>query len=412
MLNRKTLKKAITTLLILTAGVAGVSSEASAASHKYKAKDRRTCAVAVAGQVGCLAIKRTVSVNGIVPRAATPKALVEPNGKSVFGLKALRQAYGVSALGQKSNTIAVVDAYHSESAFSDLNAYRATWGYAPLTNCSSGAATGTQCFSQLTQNGQSSTGPTTDEGWAQETVLDLEMATAMCPNCSLTVVEASTAAFDDFNTAVAEASNQPGVIAISNSYGGPEASEADYPAYEAAYQKGIAVTASAGDSGYGVESPASFRHVIAVGGTSLYVTAKGKYLSEAAWSGSGSGCAKGPAAEWQLTSVTHCSGKAIADISAVANPATGVAVLFNGQWLIFGGTSASAPIIAGILAVKHSYGVPGSNSVSAGQLIWNNGAKLHDVSSGTNGSCRKFCKSAKGWDGPTGLGSPRGTSGF
>ena len=329
---------------------------------------------------------------------------MEPNGTAVFGAKALRQAYGNSALGSKSYTIAIVDAYHSETALSDLNTYRATWGYRPLGSCSGGV----QCFTQLHQDGSASTGSTTDEGWAQETVLDLEMATAMCPNCSLAVIEASTAAFSDFNSAVETASSLPGVIAISNSYGGPEVSESDYPAYEAANQKGIAVVASAGDSGYAVESPASFQHVIAVGGTSLYVSTNGRYASESAWAGSGSGCARGPAPEWQDASVTHCSGKAIADVSAVANPATGVAVLYNGQWIIFGGTSASAPIIAGILAAKHNYGV----EVSGGQWIWNHRSSLHDVTSGVNGSCRLFCKSIKGWDGPTGLGTPKGSGAF
>jgi subtilase family serine protease len=404
MLKRKTTTKVFAATLTLI-GLIGASSANAASSHgHYVATDHHSCTVAKPGLAGCLAIHRTVSVNGITPRAASPRALVEPNGKAVFGASALRQAYGVNLLGSQGNTIAIVDAYHAETALTDLNTYRATWGYSPLVSCSKGLP----CFTQLHQNGSEASGATTDEGWAQETVLDLEMATAMCPNCSLTVVEANTADFADFNDAVDLASSLPKVIAISNSYGGPEVSESDYPAYESAYQKGIAVVASSGDSGFGVESPASFQHVIAVGGTTLAVTDRGTYQSESAWAGAGSGCSRGSAPEWQLASLTHCSGKAVADVSAVANPATGVAVMYNGQWMIFGGTSASAPLIAGILAARHNYG----QSVSAGKWIWDHRNSLHDIANGANGACRKFCKSVKGWDGPTGLGSPRGTIGF
>jgi subtilase family serine protease len=408
MLKRKIGLKLLVAGLGMALVIAG-SGVASAAGHRLKAADHRSCSVAAEGSVGCLAIRRTVSVNGIVPRASSPRALIEPNGQGVFGAKALRKAYGITALGSATRTVAVVDAFHAATALSALNAYRAAWGFAPLAACGSGSG---QCFSQITQDGSSSTGNTTDDGWAQETVLDVEMATAMCPNCSIAVVEASTAAFADFNTAVGTASNLPGVVAISNSYGGPEVSESSYGAYESAYQKGIAVVASAGDSGFGVESPASFQHVIAAGGTSLYVSASGSYSSESAWSGSGSGCARGPAPEWQLAALTHCAGKAIADVSAMANPATGVAVFYDGQWLIFGGTSASSPIIAGILAVKHNYGVAANGFKSAGQVIWDNRALLHDVTQGSNGSCRNYCKSQKGWDGPSGLGSPSGTRSF
>ena len=392
--------------MVLVALVAAAPT-ASASAKKLKAIDHHSCQVAAAGNVGCLAIHRTVTVNGVTPQVASPKALVEPNGKSVFGAKALRKAYGITALGLGSRTIAIVDAYHAGSALSDLNTYRTTFGFSPIPACSGGSG---QCFSQLRSDGSQASGQTTDEGWAQETLLDIEMATAMCPNCSIAVVEATTAAFQDFNDAVNLASSLPGVIAISNSYGGPEVSESDYPAYEAAYQRGIAVVASAGDSGFGVESPASFQHVIAVGGTSLFVNASGNYSAEEAWRGSGSGCARGPAPDWQVG--TGCSGKAIADVAAVADPATGVAVFYNGQWLIFGGTSASAPIIAGLLALKHNYGQPGSTLPTAGQYIWQHKSALHDVVSGSNGTCKKYCKSIVGWDGPTGLGTPKGSLGF
>jgi hypothetical protein len=380
-----------------------------------RAVDRHTCAPARAGRVGCLAIRRTLTFDGISQLASGPRQLIQPNGQNVFGMTALRKAYGISASGSAGHVIAIIDAFHSGSAFSDLNGYRATWGFDRLLNCSrlsASAASGEQCFRQLHQDGSPSTGGTDDAGWAQETVLDVEMATAMCPGCSITVVEAASTSFADFNAAVELAASLPGVVSISNSYGGPETTEGKLQGYEHAYQAGIAVVASSGDSGYGVESPASFEHVIAVGGTSLFVDGKGTWSRELAWSGAGSGCAMGRAPIWQDSLMTHCPGKANTDVSAVADPATGVAVLYDGQWAIFGGTSASAPIIAGLFALKHNFGKPGSTRGTAGEYLWAHSGSLHDVDSGTNGNCRLFCTAVTGWDAPTGLGTPNGTGGF
>jgi len=409
----------------LTAGVlllglfntdaAGAMPAPPAPKPVSKAVDRHTCAEAKAGRVGCLAIRRTITVNGFSPRAVRPSALVQPNGQAVFGMTALRKAYGISASGSANRVIAIIDAFHAGSAFSDLNGYRSAFGFDGLTNCtrmSAAAAAGQQCFRQLRQDGSPSTGDTQDVGWAQETVLDVEMATAMCPGCSITVIEAASTSFADFNVAVELAAKQAGVVAISNSYGGPESTEGRLQGYEHAYQAGIAVVASSGDSGYGVESPASFEHVIAVGGTSLSVDTKGAWSGETAWSGAGSGCAMGRAPSWQDSSMTHCPGKANADVSAVADPATGVAVLYDGQWAVFGGTSASAPIIAGLFALKHNFGKAGSSRGTAGEYLWAHSGSLRDVDSGSNGNCRFFCTADTGWDAPTGLGTPNGTGGF
>jgi len=398
----------------LLAGSGGGALSASAAS-KVVAVDKHSCASARVGRVGCLAIRRTLVIGGVAAHASSPSQLIEPNGRSVFGMTALRKAYGIRALGSPKHVIAIVDAFHSGTALRDLNVYRDTFGAAAIADCSKSSAavalrnavsSGTPCFRQVDQRGVASTGETTDVGWAQETELDLEMASAVCPNCSLTVVEAASPSFIDFNQAVALASTLAGVVAISNSYGGPEVSEAKLMAYETAYSAGIAVVASSGDSGYGVQSPASFQHVIAVGGTSLSVDSKGFYSGERAWSGAGSGCSVGAAPEWQDNTLTHCSGKAIADVSAVADPATGVAVFYDGQWAVFGGTSASAPIVAGLFALKSNYGISGS----AGSLLWSHADSLRDVVDGANGTCRWFCSSTEGWDGPPQLGSAHLTS--
>ena len=210
-------------------------------------------------------------------------------------------------------------------------------------------------------------------------------------------------------TAVNYAASQ-GVSAISNSYGGSDSAQTS--AYN---HPGIAITASTGDAGYGVESPASYDSVIAVGGTSLSrASGTSRGWSETAWSGAGSGCSTQNAKPSWQTSATQCSGKANADVSAVADPNTGVAVYdstpYQGYsgWQVYGGTSASSPIIASV------YTMAGNLSGYPASYTWAHATGLNDVTSGSNGSCSTsvWCHSGTGWDGPTGLGTPNGTSSF
>jgi subtilase family serine protease len=174
------------------------------------------------------------------------------------------------------------------------------------------------------------------------------------------------------------------------------------------------ITASSGDSGYGVEYPAASKYVVSAGGTSLTRTSSGGW-SESAWSGAGSGCsADDSAPAWQATWATKCSNKAVADVSADADPNTGVAVYdsFRYQglsgWLVFGGTSVASPIIASVYALA-------GNAATNPQGNLNTGT-LNDITSGSNGNCPSatslWCTAGTGWDGPTGLGSPNGTGAF
>jgi subtilase family serine protease len=251
--------------------------------------------------------------------------------------------------------------------------------------------------------------PTEDEGWAQETALDIEMASAICPHCSILLVEAKTASMANFDRAVSVAGAFKGVKSISNSYGGFDNSEAKYQSYSNAAANGIAVVASSGDTGYGASAPASYASVIAVGGTSLHVDDRGRWASETAWSKGGSGCSSyNQPAAWQNTAATSCNGKLSADVAAVADPATGVAVAFEGGWYTFGGTSVASPLIAGMYAIGPDFGD------SAGAFTTANSNKLHDVTDGSNGRCevQSWCNARTGWDGPTGLGTPIGADAF
>jgi len=315
----------------------------------------------------------------------------------------LRSAYKITSTGSSSYTVAVVDAYGYPNAEADLNTYRAKYGLGACT-------TANGCFRKVNQSGGTGSYPALNVGWAQEAALDLDMVSAMCPSCHILLVEGNSDLVSDLaaatNTAAALNAN-----AISNSYGLTESSSLN--GYENAYNHpGIAVTVSSGDSGYGVQFPANSAHVTAVGGTSLSAASNSRGWSETAWSGAGSGCSAIVAKpSWQTDKL--CSRRTVADVSAVADPNTGVSVYgptssTASGWMIFGGTSVAAPLIAGV------YGANGG-SANYGADPYAHVGNLFDVTSGNNGrSCGRtyFCTAGVGYDGPTGLGTPNGPAAF
>jgi subtilase family serine protease len=333
-----------------------------------------------------------VPLNGKVNPAA-----VTPSG---YGPADLRSAYNITSSGT-TTTIAIVDAYGYNNAESDLATYRAQYGLPACT-------TANGCFRKIDQNGGTNY-PRMDTGWAQEQALDLDMASAMCPNCHILLVQATSATYGNLAAAVRTAAATAGVTVISNSYGG---SETGSTGYETSYnQPGKAVTVSTGDSGYGVQFPASSPHVIAVGGTHLVRASNARGWAETAWSAGGSGCST-VYAKPSFQSDPLCTKRMEADVSAVGDPNTGVAVYGpvnrnNSGWMVFGGTSVSAPLIGGI------YGSTGHTPTGAATIYANSG-QLNDVTSGTNGSCggTYFCTAGPGYDGPTGLGTPNGPGPF
>ena len=320
---------------------------------------------------------------------------------SGYGPSDLRSAYNITSSGS-GTTIAIVDAYGYPNAESDLATYRAQYGLPACT-------TANGCFKKLNQSGQQGNYPRANTGWSQESALDLDMASAMCPSCKLILVEASSTSYASLGAAVRTAGAQPGVTVISNSYGG---SESGTSGYESAYnQPGKAVTVSTGDSGYGVQFPASSPNVIAVGGTSLTRANNSRGWTETAWTSGGSGCST-VYGKPSFQSDPLCTMRMEADVSAIGDPNTGVAVYgpasgTRSAWLVFGGTSVAAPLVGGI------YGNSGHKPTGA-SAIYANKASLNDVTSGSNGSCggTYFCTAGAGYDGPTGNGTPNGTTAF
>ncbi len=239
------------------------------------------------------------------------------------------------------------------------------------------------------------------------------MASAICPNCHIILVEANTASNANLATAENEAITL-GANVVSNSYGGRESGSSN-SSYN---HPGHIITASAGDSGYGASQPCSYSTVVCIGGTSLRTANNGRGWTETAWSGTGSGCsAYVSKPSWQTDK--GCTKRSESDVSADADPNTGVAVYdsyaYQGYqgWLVFGGTSVSSPVIASVYALAGNAG-----SEDYAQSIWVAGgtAALNDVTSGSNGRCstkyRYICTAGVGYDGPTGWGTPNGVSAF
>jgi hypothetical protein len=232
----------------------------------------------------------------------------------------------------------------------------------------------------------------------------------------------------DFGTAVNTAAKF-GASSVSMSYQYPSDSVVEFgQAGRDLFHPGVAVLASSGDGGYEGDQhggwPANLPWVVSVGGTSLFQTADG-YVDNV-WAGAGSGCETDlPGAIGAPASVNAvCGGhRASSDVSAVADPGTGVAVYdtyapFSGQplnWITVGGTSASSPFVAGLYARGgHLSQVIGPNTMYNAPA-----GAFTDVTFGQNApvrSCKPaeiaLCNAGKGWDGPTGVGVPNGLAGF
>lgn len=383
-------------------------------SSTSAANVQAACPAATPGNAQCFALRRT-DIRSIPGSAMTPFTV--PSG---YGPADIQSAYNLpSATAGTGMTVAVVDAFDLPTAEADLAAYRTQYG---LPACTVANA----CFQKVNQNGLTSPLPAPDAGWGTEIALDIDMVSAACPNCNILLVEANSNSYANLTTAVDTAASM-GAMAVSNSYGGPEFS--GQTSLDSHYNHpGVAVTVSTGDCGYdcsgnfiGVSWPASSPNVVAVGGTNLTHDASTRGWTESAWGvalsgqGAGSGCSLYESKpSWQHdASCTNCMN---ADVSAVADPATGVAVYDNGAWIVVGGTSASSPIIAGVYALA---GLPGAGSYPASYLYADT-ADLYDVTSGNNnvwGSqiicpVTYYCNGVTGYDGPTGLGTPNGVHAF
>ena len=333
-----------------------------------------------------------------------------------------QQAYDLSYLSETAGTtttIAIVDAFDDPTAASDLAAYRSEFGLSPCTSDSG-------CFNEYDQTGGTNYPTGTNTDWELETSIDLDAVSALCPNCHIDLIEANSDQVTDLAAAQAEAGSLPGVTVISDSW---DVSLSGWNAREFASSgqysfPGITTIAASGDYGYpgahNNDFPAALPDVTAAGGTTLVPASTNgvqnvREFTETAWSGAGSGCnfaVTKPA--WQTD--TGCKGRSYSDVSADADPETGMQVYDSANpgnpWVVAGGTSLASPLIAAYYAVIGSAGQGPS-------WPYLNASALNDPSTGSNNnyngsgnSCTAtlsyICNSGPGYDGPTGVGSISG----
>jgi subtilase family serine protease len=435
----RTLKAAAALAMIVTAAAATVATAATAApgsAHPASTAaagpttapytPRTACDAPEPGTAACLAlIDGGFPARLLTARAANPGATTPPRPYTATDLQA---AYRLpSALLGARQTIAIVDAYDDPNAAADLAAYRQANG---LPACYAAFP----CFTKVNQDGAAGPLPPPDAGWAVEESTDVDMASAICPNCKIVLVEADDDTIANLGAAENEAVKL-GAGVIANSYGGPE-QDGEAALCQDYYQHpGVAITVSSGDDGFGVSIPAACGSVIAVGGTTLYRSATARGWSENAWSlemnqaesdseylgmGPGSGCSAYIAKPaWQHDPL--CGNRTVADVSAVADPFTPVAVYDSYTepgWIAVGGTSVAAQIIGGVYALAGN-----AAAINPGAYLYGHASQLNDVTTGSpvtstaggaNGFCggSYLCTPGPGYDGPTGLGTPDGIGAF
>lgn len=371
------------------------------------------------GPVHSLALSEHHDAPGVMH--SNGHALTDEHGRILFASSPtgwtpddLRSAYKLPSSGGSGKTIAIVDPYDDPSAEADLAVYRAQFGLPPCT-------TANGCFRKVNQDGKSSPLPSTtpDAGcasfdWQFEISLDLDMASAGCPDCNIVLVEANHCYLSDLGAAEITAVRL-GAKVVSNSWSGNEADAYVDAATDAMYfnHPGVSIFVSSGDGGFnaGPQYPASSQYVTAVGGTTLHkdlLSFRG--WNEIVWGGAlssqgaGSGCSQfNPKPSWQKD--LFCGKRMVADVAAVAKD---VAVYdsYNGGggWTTAIGTSVAAPLVAAIYAVT-------GNEAAGPSLPYTKRGAFFDVIFGSTGVCLLwpyYCAASLGYDGPTGIGTPNG----
>ena len=351
-----------------------------------------------------------------------------PNG---YTPQQIRAAYEIdnitfgSIVGDGAGqTIAIVDAYDdpdlvdsSSPAFpsSDLAQFDQAFG---LPNPPD--------FQKLNEYGSAGSLPGIDPAgagnplgnWELEEALDVEWAHAIAPGAGIVLIETNSDAGGDMYTGVTTAAGLAGVSVVSMSWGssefaGEQSFDSDFTTPSG--HQGVTFVASTGDNGAPGEYPAYSPNVVAAGGTTLSLGADGSYNGEVAWSDGGGGISYYENEPVYQQGVQSTGKRTIPDVSFDANPSTGVAIYdsYNGTsadpWEVIGGTSVSAPCLAGLIAIANQGRVIAGGTTLDGPsqtlpaLYCMPSSDYNDVTSGSNGSFA----AGPGYDETTGLGTPR-----
>jgi subtilase family serine protease len=348
---------------------------------------------------------------------ATPAGYSSPVGytpaqlRHAYGFDQISFNYGAVAADGSDQTIAIVDAYDDPNIASDLKAFDTQFGLSDPT------------FTKVAQDG-STKYPAGNAKWATEIALDVEWAHAIAPKANILLVEANSAGKGDLFTAVNYARNQPGVVAVSMSWGAGEwSSETSYDSYftTPAGHVGVTFLAATLDAGayihyhdiveYFAAYPAMSPNVVAVGGTNLALDSSDNILSEDGSSGSGGGISlyeSQPGFQrWIGTSPAH---RTTPDVSYNMDAGVPVYDSYNdplNPWFGVGGTSAGTPQWAALVAIadqgralKGLAALDGPNQTLP--LLYSlQGLDYHDITTGNNGYA-----AGPGYDLVTGIGTP------
>ena len=306
-----------------------------------------------------------------------------------------------------SRAIAIVDAFDNPTVLADLQAYSAQFGL-PAPNAANFQivfATGTR--------------PARDDGWGLEIALDVQMAHAMAPKAKVILVEAASNSFFDLFQAERVAANlvaAAGGGQVSNSWGSDEfAGETSAASTTPFVKNKVVFFASTGDADV-TSYPAVLPQLVAAGGTTVRRDASGKLLTPAksTWNEAGAGKSSlvaRPAFQAPVAGVVGTK-RGIADLSAAANPATGVWVRFRGSWFSVGGTNVSSPLLAGIANLAGHFA---ANTAAEQALIYGHlgtGAFRDIKNTASNCGVGNALHALLGYDFCTGVGSPLGLAGL
>jgi hypothetical protein len=381
-----------------------VAPHAVAAPAAPKAPPYRSCATATEGRFRCMSVWHGTTASAPTTRTQQGESSgssAAPKPPSGLHPSNIRAAYDLPSKGKKNQTVAIVDAYDDPNVEQDLAVYRSAFKLGACT-------TANGCFRKVDQRGGTRY-PAGDPGWGVEISLDVQAVSASCRTCRILLVEADDDSFGAIGAAVNTAVRL-GATVVSNSYGADEnAGMWDY-AKRFYTHPDVAIVASSGDYGFTAASfPAVLRSTWAVGGTRLKKTKSGSW-TEDAWEGAGSGCSAyvgKPAVQKD----TSCYGRTVSDLSAVADPGNEFSVYDtygldeDNGWISVGGTSLSAPLVAGMIGLAGN-----ATKVASPAYLYTHRTGLRDVRGGSNGYCGGdyLCTAVKGYDAPTGLGSPHG----
>jgi subtilase family serine protease len=451
---------------------ASTSHEGSQAGLRY-AKVSQVCPKPKPRHASCLALSLVSAPAGSTGASPyTPAAGAVSTGPAGGLTPAdLASAYGYSpSSGGAGQAVAIVDAYDDPKIEQDLATFDGQYGLNACTTANGCFKKVGQTGSTTVLPGADKV------GWSVEIALDVETVHSVCPSCTILLVEADSESFADLAAAVNEAvslgatevSNSYG--GLETTFGATEQAAYDHPGVVMAAASGDSgylnwdYVAQFGEAPAEPDAPASLPSVVAVGGTSLKLTTTGKRARETVWndsgrpsresefkqfSASGGGCSNlFTAPPWQQSvagwAKTACgTARLDNDIAAVGDPYTGFDIYdsyayepgFKGGWLTIGGTSLSSPLVSGLYGLaggSHGAGYPAATLYAHVAQA----SSLFDVSKGGNGYCdgeepascgeptvnevlgnvdcegTTSCDAALGFDGPSGVGAPKGLLAF